>query len=83
MKKWLRMTLLIISALVFLGSATILILYYMDSRQQAQAYNNLSALHQLVTLPSTQPEEIDPTAPVTEPAVTLVTVTDPETGETV
>lgn len=83
MKKWLRMTLLIVSALVFLGSSTLLILYYMDSRQQAKAYDDLSALHQLVTLPSTEPEKIDPTAPVTEPAVTLVTVTDPETGEAV
>ena len=83
MKRWLRTILLILSALVFLGSATALILYYLDSREQTQAYNDLASLHQAVTLPTAGQEELDPTAPSAEPASPWVTVLDPETGESV
>ena len=81
MKPWLRTTLIIFFLLIFLGSAAALIFYWLDSRQQEQAYDELSVLHQAVTTPA--PEEPDPSAPSTEPPSPWVTVTDPETGETV
>ena len=81
MKPWLRTILIIFFVFIFLGSAAVLIFHYLDSRQQKQAYDDLSALHQAVTAPT--PEEPDPSAPSTEPPSPWVTVTDPETGEPV
>lgn len=83
MKPWLHTALIIFFLLVFLFSAGMLIFYYLDSRQQEQAYDQLASLHQIVTDPPAPSQQPDPAVPSTEPPSPWVTVTDPETGEDV
>ena len=76
MKKWMYNTLIIIFALIFLGSAAALGFYYWESSQEQDRYEALSQLRPTSPLPTT-PEQPD------QPAVTgpeMVTVTDPKTG---
>lgn len=71
---------------VFAYSAYALITYYTDSRKNAQTYENLAQyLVDRPTVPLPQPSdpEGDVTAPEeTEPEQVMITVRDPETGET-
>ena len=84
MKPWLRTTLLIIFAAVFLVSGYFLVQYMVQSRQSQDKYNDLADMVQNAKpteppAPSDGPGEPD----VTEPPSPWVEVTDPETGETV
>lgn len=92
MPRWLRNSLMILFAAVFLVSGYFLLDYYLDSKTQKDQFRDLAALMESATVPTSQPEEsiilpsagADAPAVPTEPAAPLlVPVTDPETGETV
>ena len=82
MKKWMYNALICLFAAIFLGSAGYLAYYYINSRIQANNFQNLSEMVNANTVtprPSISEEE----PPVDAPPPTLVEVTDPETGEIV
>ena len=85
MKPWLRTTLLIIFAGVFLVSGYFLTDYFLESGKQKTAFNKLAEIMEQATVPTLPSGEtpIVPgeTLPSAEPV--FVSVTDPETGETV
>ncbi len=77
-KKWVLTVLTVFFAAVFAASAFFLARYLIESATEEQAYAQLSdimseAMETLPTTPAGDPEDTDP----------WVTVTDPETGETV
>lgn len=87
MKKWVTNVLLILFAAIFLVSGYFLLDYYLESRKQQDSFDNLSQILNSATQPMpdvtlgavpTTPEG-ETLAPVSE----LVSVTNPETGETV
>ena len=87
MKKWIYNTLIVIFALVFLGSAGYLAYYFINSRIQEQSYNELSQIMESNTVaprPTINEESTGPNDSVTEPTLPpLVDAIDPETGKTV
>ena len=93
MKKWIRYTLIGMLTAVFLVSGFFLGRYYLASRKQAQTYNDLAAMVDRIRATAsaqTRPAQSGvQDAPVsTQPAEEdggndWITVTDPETGESV
>lgn len=89
MNKWLYRILLVLFSAIFLVSAFFLIQYFFASKKQANRYDDLSALVEQVQKESvpeniTVPESdntIETNADDTQPSP-FVTVTHPETGET-
>jgi sortase B len=82
MKKKFFTVLLIIFALVFVGSATALIVYFTQSNKEKQNYDNLASsvetIRQNVLAQIPLP---DPENPDAEPEITVVPVEDPKTGQ--
>ena len=89
MKKWMYNVLLWVCILVFLGSVTYLAIYWINSRNAGQDYDELAgikddnAVTPRPTIEETQPSVPTETTAPTEPTTNLVDVVDPETGETV
>lgn len=82
MKKWMYNALIILFSAIFLGSAGYLASYLIDSRQEAQIYNNLQQIVSNDTTPRPTIND-DDTVPPSSTSPKLVEITDPETGETV
>ena len=82
MKKWIYNILIILFAVIFVGSAGSLAYYYINAHRQAQQYDALAQLKDsdVITPRPTICEEQNETIPEVQ-APTLVEVTDPETGE--
>lgn len=83
MKKWMYNALIILFAVIFVGSAGYLAYYYINSHRQAQQFDTLAQLKDTnaVTPRPTLSETPEETLPAEQPP-SLVEVTDPETGET-
>lgn len=87
MKRWLSNTLIAIFAVIFLVSGYFLLDYFLESGKQRAQFNELADLMGQATVPSLDsdkshsPSENDASAKPTEPL--LVSVQDPQTGETV
>jgi sortase B len=86
LKKILFYTVILVLVAVFVYSGYSLIAYYMDSRQSQQAYDNLAQYlvdRPTIPLPSGSQSSDSETPEETEPAQLLVSVQNPQTGETV
>lgn len=89
MKRWVYNLLLIVFCAVFLCSVLALAGYFLESRQQAEEFDQLASLVQQAPSAPSQPTEpgvLSPTeaTEATEPtAPPLVAVTDPKTGQTI
>lgn len=83
MKKWLYNLLLIFFSLVLIGSVSVLAVYYIGAYRQASRYDSLSGMKAATTVrpPVTVPDSTEASAP-TQPPPAFVTVTNPQTGET-
>lgn len=85
MKRWLTNLLIVIFAVIFLVSGYFLLDYFLESGKQKSQFENLANLMEQATTPSLDsnrsPSDGDAPTDPTEPA--LVSVQDPETGETV
>ena len=83
MKKWMVNALLVTFILVFVASATYLVVYFANSGKAAKEYGSLQQQKQdAATTPRpTVSQEGELVVPETEPD--LVEVTDPKTGETI
>jgi len=81
LRKWIYYSLVILLAAVFLISSGMLLHYWTSSRQQAETYDGLLSIVEqaLQTLP---PAQNEPEA-TTDGGNAWITVTDPETGESV
>jgi len=88
MKRWLTNLLLIFFSAVFVICAWLLLDYYLDSRKQKNAFDDLSAIMHQATVPAPQEAEdedtpISPDDKTVQASPATVFVTDPETGEQV
>ena len=89
MKGWLRTTLMILFACIFLVSGYFLLDYFLESGKEAEQFDQLAAIMEQSTVPFSSAEtlpQVIPTDPVTQetiPVSPYVQVRDPETGEMV
>ena len=78
MKKWMYNTLMIVFAGIFLISGAMLIWYWMDTKAQAEQFDDLAALVQQAR--PTAPQSDSPDATVAVPQEPWITINDPQTG---
>ena len=82
-RKWIRIALISVLALVFIGSAAYIFKYCHNSKKEAENYSNLQHLKE--DGPTTPRPVINGDGTVTPPSEppAMVEVTDPKTGETI